>query len=353
MSLALVPHPSNMPTPLVQVEKITISKQQKAAILLSVLIKANVAPNLDDVSTSSLKDVVEIMANFGDVDRITVDMVVLEFLTELGEFGLSMRDDLEGTLTALKGHVSDKVLDAIRKAFVRSPDVDVWTRIASADAPDIRTCLEGEHIQIAALTLSKIPSTLAAEVLGELDPPHARAVMLAIINAGDITDEVIEIIGNTINDSLFNDTDMDSTDKTSVERAGDIMNYSQSETRSRLLDDFDENDPETAEKIRKVMFIFTDIPDRILPRDVSAVTRAVPPETLLRALKGAQTDAPQAAEFILSSLSSRAAQQLREELEEMEPIKKKDMDIAMNEMIASIRTLESAGTITLIMEDEE
>lgn len=353
MSLALVTQPVNIPAPLAQTGEIRISKQQKAAILLSVLIKANVAPNLDDVSTAALKDVVEIMANFGDVDRMTVDMVVLEFLTELGEFGLSMRDDLEGTLAALKGHVSDKVLDAIRKAFVRSPDVDVWTRIASADAPDIRACLEGEHIQIAALTLSKIPSTLAAEVLGELEPTHARTVMLAIINAGDTSNEVIQIIGNTISDTLFNDAEIGDTDKTPVERAGDIMNYSQSETRSRVLEDFDENDPETAEKIRKVMFIFTDIPDRILPRDVSAVTRAVPPETLLRALKGAETDAPQAAEFILSSLSSRAAQQLREELEEMEPIKKKDMDIAMNEMIAGIRTLEAAGTITLIMEEDE
>lgn len=329
-----------------------VSKQQKAAILLSVLLEGENTPNLDHIATEDLKNTVDTMASYGEVDRSTVDLVILEFLSELDEFGISMRGGLEGTLTSLKGYVSDKSLENIRKAYVRSPSVDVWTSISSAEVPLLKACLANEHPQIKATVLSKIPSALSAELLGSMDPHEAREVMLAIINANDIEPEILEIIGQSINETLFSEDGPSVFDKTPVERAGDIMNFAQSEIRERLMNEFGESDPETAERIRKVMFTFPDIPTRLLPRDVSAVTRTVPPDVLLKALKGAETSSPEVVEFILSSLSSRIADQMREELAETEAGKKKDMEAAMNEIIMGIRQLESDGAITLIIEED-
>ena len=348
MSVALVSQKPAPPLALKRPLDAEITKQQKAAILLSVLIGAGATPDLDQIETASLKNIVDIMASFGEVDRNTIDLVILEFLSELQDFGLSMRGDLEDTLTSLKGHVSDTVLEKIRKAYVRSPAVDVWVRVASADAQQLQQCLENEHLQVAATVLSKIPSTLAAEVLGKMPPHNARATMLAIINSQEIPSEIIKLIGESIGETMFAQDGPSTFSKTPVERAGDIMNFAQSEIRERLMEDFGKSDPDTAERIRKVMFTFADIPDRVQPRDVSAITRTVPPETLLQALKGAPTEA----EFILSSLSSRVADQLREELSELETVKKKDSDAAMNAMIVGIRQLEEDGGITLIVEEE-
>ncbi|PCJ76680.1 MAG: hypothetical protein COA53_00150 [Rhodobacteraceae bacterium] len=345
MSVALVAH--EPPSQVVPIDT-PISKQHKAAILLSVLMKAGATPNLDDIATGSLKNIVDIMASFGEVDRRTVDLVILEFLSELQDFGLSMRGDLEDTLASLKGHVSEKALEKIRKAYVRSPSVDVWVRVASADAAQLQACLDSEHLQVAATVLSKIPSTLAAQVLGGMEPARARETMLAIINSRTISADVIELIGQSISESMFNENAPSAFTKTPVERAGNIMNFAQSDIRDRLMQDFVENDPDTAERIRKVMFTFADIPARVQPRDVSAITRTVDPEILLRALKNAPTEA----EFILSGLSTRIADQLREELSELDPVKKKDAEAAMNELIVGIRELESSGEITLITEDE-
>lgn len=345
MSVALVTH---KPPPQVVPIDTPISKQHKAAILLSVLLKAGSTPNLDDIATGSLKGIIDIMASFGEVDRQTVDLVILEFLSELQDFGLSMRGDLEDTLASFKGHVSDKALEQIRKTYVHSPSVDVWVRVASADAAQLQSCLDDEHLQVAATVLSKIPSTLAAQVLGDMDPARARETMLAIINSHRISTAIIELIGQSISETMFNEDGPSAFTKTPVERAGDIMNFAQSDIRDRLMEDFGKNDPDTAEKIRKVMFTFADIPDRVQPRDVPAITRTVDPETLLRALKNAPTEA----EFLLSGLSTRIADQLREELAELEPVKKKDAEAAMNELIIGIRKLESSSEITLITEEE-
>ena len=345
MSVALVTHAP--PSQVVPIDT-PISKQHKAAILLSVLIKAGATPNLDDIATEPLKGIVDIMASFGEVDRRTVDLVILEFLSELQDFGLSMRGDLEDTLISLKGHVSDRALERIRKAYVHSPSVDVWVRVASADAAQLQSCLDDEHLQVAATVLSKIPSTLAAQVLGGMEPTRARETMLAIINSRKISPDIIEVIGQSISESMFNEDGPSVFAKTPVERAGDIMNFAQSDIRDRLMDDFGKNDPATAEKIRKVMFTFADIPARVQPRDVSAITRTVNPETLLRAMK----NAPSEAEFLLSGLSTRIADQLREELSELDPVKKKDGEAAMNELIIGIRELETSGEITLITEED-
>lgn len=346
MSVALVAQ-----KPAGQISPITpsVNKQHKAAILLSVLIKSGAAPNLDEIATDSLKSIVDIMASFGEVDRKTVDLVILEFLSELQDFGLSMRGDLEDTLASLKGHVSDNALQKIRKAYVRSPAVDVWVRVASANAKQLQDCLKDEHVQVAATALSKIPSTLAAEILGAMPSTRARETMLAIINSRKISPEVIELVGQSISDTLFIDDELSAFTKTPVERAGDIMNFAQSETRDRLMEEFGQNDPETADRIRKVMFTFADIPKRVHPRDVSAITRTVDPETLLRAIKNAPTET----EFLLSGLSTRIAEQLREEIAELEPVKNKEAEAAMNELIIGIRKLESSGEISLISEEED
>ncbi|MEO1920191.1 MAG: hypothetical protein ABGW81_10910 [Paracoccaceae bacterium] len=87
MSLALIPHDPPAPP----AGEPGINKQHKAAILLSALIKADASPDLDGTATVFLKDIADIMASYGDVKRHTIDLVILEFLSELQDFGLSMR----------------------------------------------------------------------------------------------------------------------------------------------------------------------------------------------------------------------------------------------------------------------
>ena len=349
MSVALVAHKQSPPPAAIPPTEKPVSKQQKAAILLSALVGSGEIPELDSIATEPLRKVVDIMASFGEVDRNTVDLVILEFLSELQDFGLSMRSDLEATLASLQGHLSEKAIDSIRRAYILSPSVDVWVRVASASADQLQACIDKEHVQIAATVLSKVPSTLAAQVLGSLEPARARSIMLAIINNKELPEDLLKSIGRSISETIFEGNLASTSEKTPVERAGDIINFAQREARDRIMEDLGSAEPETAKMIRKVMFTFADIPSRVLPRDIPAITRTVAQETLLRALKGAPTEV----EFIFSSLSKRVAEQLKEELAELDPIPPEDSEAAMNEIIVGIRKLESDGEITLKAPDDD
>ena len=80
--------------------------------------------------------------------------------------------------------------------------------------------------------------------------------------------------------------------------------------------------------------------------------RAANPETLLTALAGAteEKDA-RAAEFLLSNMSSRMADSLREEIAERGAVKPRDAEVAMTEIVAAIRELQRAGEMALITEE--
>ena len=93
--------------------------------------------------------------------------------------------------------------------------------------------------------------------------------------------------------------------------------------------------------------------DRVSPRDVSVITRAVEEDVLLTALKSALATGLPTAEFVLGNLPKRLAERLREDLDAMQDVKLKDGEAAQAEIIRAIQALEKKGEITLIEDDDE
>jgi len=81
--------------------------------------------------------------------------------------------------------------------------------------------------------------------------------------------------------------------------------------------------------------------------------REVEQPVLLRALSAPDPTDAAAAEFILSNLSQRMADGLREEMEEMGKVRARDIEDAKTEVITAIRRLEEQGELTLILPLDE
>jgi len=73
---------------------------------------------------------------------------------------------------------------------------------------------------------------------------------------------------------------------------------------------------------------------------------------LVRALYGAASECPDARAFILDNLTNRLAQQITEEIEELDNVKQRDIETAMNTVVAAIRALADAGEVELQYEEE-
>ena len=88
---------------------------------------------------------------------------------------------------------------------------------------------------------------------------------------------------------------------------------------------------------------------RLQPADLQRVLREVDSANLAIAMKSASENLR---DKIYGSISKRAAESLKEELEMLGPVRLKDVEVAQDAIIQVVRRLEEEGQITLETEEQ-
>ena len=128
-----------------------------------------------------------------------------------------------------------------------------------------------------------------------------------------------------------------------VRVAAEILNTLDRETSKQILGQLEQRDPELGASIRKKMFGFADMV-RLEQKDLQRIMREVDTNDLVLALKPAT---PLLRDAVFGSLSKRAADTLKEELEMLGSVRLKDIEAAQDRIIAVVRRLEEQEEITL------
>lgn len=335
-----------------------LTRRQKAAIVVRFLLNEGAEVPLTELPEPLQATLTTQMGAMRYVDRSTLADVVAEFAGELEAMGLTFPRGVAGALTALDGKISPQTAARLRKEAGVRQFGDPWEQICNAGTVNLIPIIQQESIEVAAVVLSKLDVAQAAELLGKLPGDKARRITYAVSQTGAVTPEAVDRIGLALAAQLH-DVPETAFDSGPVERVGEILNYSPAATRDDVLVGLDETDQDFAALVRKAIFTFANIPQRLGPTDVPKITREVEQATLVMALASAgQTEGDMAAagEFLLENMSKRMGDAIREEMEELGKVKPKDGEDAMTEVVNAIRKLEASGEITLILpesEDEE
>ncbi|WP_319823855.1 flagellar motor switch protein FliG [Thalassovita sp.] len=345
--------PSSGGTGAVAPRQSVLSRKQKAAIMVRFLLSEGA-----DLDFSNLPDELqaELTRQMGDmriVDRQTLANVVTEFAGQLEQIGVTFPRDLAGALMVLDGRIHPRTAARLRRQAGVRQYADPWDRIRALDASSLLPIFETESTEIAAVILSKLDVARASEVLSILPGDRARKITYAISMTGAVTPDAVDRIGLSLAAQLDARPDRAFEDDPE-KRVGAILNFSPSATRDELLTALEGEDADFAARVRKAIFTFNDIPARIAPIDIPKLTRAVDQSVLVVALSFADaTDGAEAANHILSNLSGRMADALREEMAETGPVKSKPGEEALGAVVAAVRQLETSGEITLITDEED
>ncbi|WP_338548401.1 flagellar motor switch protein FliG [Roseovarius phycicola] len=331
-----------------------LSRRQKAAIIVRFLLNEGADISLSDLPDEMQAQLTTQMGTMRYVDRSTLADVVAEFAGELEAMGLTFPKGVAGALTALDGRISPQTAARLKKEAGVRQFGDPWEQVRNADTEALLEIVQTESVEVSAVLLSKLDVMRAAELMGDLPGQTARRVALAMSQTGAVTPDAVDRIGLSLAAQLHNVPET-AFDEGPVERVGAILNYSTSLTRDDVLTGLDEEDEGFAALVRKAIFTFANIPQRLSAIDVPKVTRDVDQAILVMALASAAKteDTLPASEFILENLSKRMAESLREEMAEQGSIKQKDGEAAMTQVVNAIRTLEANGEITLEVPEEE
>ncbi|MEO3416319.1 FliG C-terminal domain-containing protein [Roseovarius sp. CAU 1744] len=330
-----------------------LTRKQKAAIVVRFLLNEGAEVPLTDLPEPLQATLTTQMGTMRYVDRSTLADVVAEFAGELEAMGLTFPRGVAGALTALDGKISPQTAARLRKEAGVRQFGDPWEQICNAGITNLVPIIEKESIEIAAVVLSKLEVAQAAALLGKLPGDKARRITYAVSQTGAVTPDAVDRIGLALAAQLHEvpETAFDSGPE---QRVGEILNYSAAATRDDVLVGLDETDQDFAARVRKAIFTFANIPERLNPTDVPKITREVEQAVLVMALASAtEGDLAAAAEFLLDNMSKRMGDGIREEMEELGAVKPKDAEEAMTEVVNAIRKLEASGEITLILPESE
>lgn len=332
----------------------TLSSMEKAAVVVRLLLNEGADIPLEELPDDLQEKLTHQLGHMGLVDRVTLDAVAQEFGDALDSVGLAFPHGLAGALDAVNGQIAPATAARLRKVAGVRQIGDPWQRLREIPTEDLAAMAQAESTEVAAVMLSKMDTAQAAQLLGHLPGPVARRITYAVSKTANVTPEAVERIGWSLAAQLDQRPTQAFADGPGA-RVGAILNQSAASTRDGLLTALDEEDADFANVVRQSIFTFAHIASRILPRDVPAILRDVDQPVLVTALAGAAADDDKVSvEFMLSNISSRMAENLREEMGERGRVKQADAEEAMTQIVGTIRNLVDAGSISLIeSEDEE
>jgi flagellar motor switch protein FliG len=203
--------------------------------------------------------------------------------------------------------------------------------------------------------MANLPTTdLAARVMQLLPAEHQPNIATRIALMAKTNPEVVREVARVMREKLETVTHQEYAAAGGVQVLAAILNAVDRTTERNILERLAGMDPELAEQVRALLFVFEDVL-KLDDRAIQLVLKEVESKDLALALRGASAEV---VERLTSNMSSRAAEMLAEEIEIMPPQRRKVVEEAQSKVVASVRRLEEAGEIFVsrgssAIEDEE
>jgi flagellar motor switch protein FliG len=120
-------------------------------------------------------------------------------------------------------------------------------------------------------------------------------------------------------------------------------------TAKTILEGIEKDDPKLALSIRNLMFTFEDLLT-VPEAGIRELLGQLDKKTLATALRGSSEELKN---YIFKSMSSRAVEMLKEDMDVLGPVKSREMQRAQTEAVAVARKLESEGKLALSPEGDD
>jgi flagellar motor switch protein FliG len=289
------------------------------------------------------------------IEKLTVEMARLSEVRP--EHAEAVHNEVVETAYA-RGYIAEGGVryarEVLERAYGRERADEILGRLANviestpfeflrAIPPEqIVAFLRGEHPQTVALVVANLPTTeLAAKVMQQIPHDQQADIALRIALMGQTPPDVVKEIAAVLADKLQNVIQQEYGAAGGVPALAQILNNADRPTERNILEHLAEENPELAEEVRALLFVFEDLL-KLDDRSIQLVLKEIDAKELALALRGASEDVR---ERIMANMSQRGAEMLREEMEFMPPQRRRVVEEAQSKVVAVVRKLEDAGVL--------
>ncbi|MEQ8923555.1 MAG: FliG C-terminal domain-containing protein [Roseovarius confluentis] len=328
-----------------------LTPKQKAAVVVRLLLSEGAVPALSSLPESKQTELAIQLARMAPVDQATVAAVAEEFANAIENIGLSFPAGLDGALGLLEGVISSSASNRLREMAPSAYRGDPWERVGAIESERLVKVLERESNEVAAVILSKLKVSKAAELLGLMPGERARRITYGVSLTGNVSPDVVFRIGVSLAEELEKRPARAFPDGP-VMRVGAILNYAPGSVRDEILEGLEKDDAAFARDVRQAIFTFANIPERVSGRDIAKVQAKLDQADLITVVAGAEGADRKAVEYFLANISKRLAENIGQEATEKGTVKAQDTEAAMIRIVNVIRELEAEGEIFFVAGEE-
>jgi len=314
---------------------------EKAACLMLSLSEEHAQKLFALMDEEEIKELSSSMATLGTVSSNVIERLLVDFADQISATGslVGTFDSTERLLAKVLG--GDKVSDIMEE--IRGPaGRTMWDKLGNVHEAVLANYLKNEYPQTVAVVLTKIKPEHAARVLGQLPDSFAMEVIMRMLRMESVQKDILDDVERTLRTEFM--TNLARTSRRDPhEMIAEIFNNFDRATEGRFMGALEERNRESSEKIKALMFTFEDL-GRLDPGSVQTLLRTVDKAKLGIALKGS-SEAMR--ELFLSNMSERAGKILKEEMQQMGPVRLRDVDEAQMYMVNIAKDLAGKGEIML------
>ncbi len=316
---------------------------QDAAIFLMSLGEEQAAEVFKHLSPKEVQKLGEAIAKTRSVSHERVDQVMQRFTEEASSQSLLVSDTDHYVRSVLKRALGDDKASMLIDRILQGGDVSGIESLKWMDPVSVAELLRNEHPQIVAAILVHLESEQTAGVLRHFPERTRNEVMLRIATLEGIQPAALKDLNEVLYKILAGGDKIRKTSLGGVKTAAEIINMMGAQIETSVIESIRTFDADLAQKIMDKMFTFEDLL-KLDGKSVQMVLKEIASDSLVIALKGAT---PELRALVLSNMSSRAAEALREDLESLGPVRLSDVEAQQKEILKVVRRLSEEGQVVL------
>jgi flagellar motor switch protein FliG len=324
---------------------------RKAAILLVILGEDAASQIYRHLPPAEIEQISQGIAGLTAVDAETALKVLEEFdrLVMAGDYMAQGGKDYANKLL-VKAFGEEGARQLLHQVSLTAEmNASQLDSLRKADPQQLAQFIEGEHPQTIALILAHLEAKQASTLLMRL-PEELRAESIKrLAQLRQFSPEMAQRVSVVLNKRLEAMGEQSRRAYAGLRGVADVMNRLEVNTAKTILEGIEKEDPKLALSIRNLMFTFEDLLT-VPEAGIRELLGQMDKKTLATALRGASEELKN---YIFKSMSSRAVEMLKEDMEVLGPVKSSEVQKAQLEAVAVARKLEAEGKLSLSAEGDD
>jgi len=318
---------------------------RKAAILLVILGEEAASEIYRHLPPAEVEKITGEITELQAVDAETALAVLEEFerLVTAGE-GLAHGGKDYANRLLLKAFGEQGAKELLRQVTLTAEmNAGKLDSLRKADPQQLAKFIEGEHPQTIALILAHLEAKQASDLLMRLPEELRAEAIKRLAQLRQFSPEMAQRVSLVLHKRLDALGEQSRRAYAGLRGVADVMNRLELKTAKTILEGIEKEDPKLALSIRNLMFTFEDLLS-VPEAGIRELLGQMDKKTLATALRGASEELKS---YIFKSMSSRAVEMLKEDMEVLGPVKTRDLHKAQLEAVAVARKLEAEGKLSL------